>query len=612
MTEQLNELFSPQLVWPGKKEPERLSMPFQTIETINEERNVNSDNWKNHLIWGENLLVINSLLKEFAGKINLIYIDPPFATGQDFSYTVNIGDKNDITKAPSVIEIKAYNDTWGKGFNSYLQMMYERLLLMKDLLSYNGSIYVHCDWRVNSFVRLLLDEIFGRENFLNEIIWKRRTNTVKAISKKFSTNSDTIFIYRKNKDDYVFNIQYEEYPEQYYNRFKYEDKNGRYRWNVMATYSKERLEKLQSEGKIKFSSGAKHPSFKQYLHELKGRPVENIWSDINIINAMSNERLGYATQKPEKLLERIILASSNPNDLIADFFCGSGTTLTVAERLNRKWIGCDLSRFAINVSRKRLLSSESKPFVVQNLGKYERQHWVNLNGKYTGYIKFILELYKAERNPSEFKHLQGRKNHTYIHIGNVDAPITFSEIMEALQECKENRITALDVLGWEWELGINELIHEESQKLGISLNLFQIPQEIMELSAKDTIKYDIQFFELAFLEIETVIKSSILTVTLTDFIIPNHELLPIDLKGKINNWSDFIDYWAVDWLFNEEKQRKKDTFHNMSQRYRTRKNSKLDLSLSYDYLKAGNYEILVKVIDIFGNDTTKHLEIRIK
>ncbi|HGF1539075.1 TPA: DNA methyltransferase, partial [Legionella pneumophila] len=165
----------PKLCWPGKHLNERVSLPFQTIETINNsEIDHHKSNWDNRLIWGENFLVMSSLLKEFAGKIQLIYIDPPFATGQDFSYTVNIGEHTEAMKIPSALEVKAYRDTWGKGTESYLQMMYDRLSIMKDLLAENGCLYVHCDWRVNYLLRFILNEIFGEENFINEIIWRRK------------------------------------------------------------------------------------------------------------------------------------------------------------------------------------------------------------------------------------------------------------------------------------------------------------------------------------------------------------------------------------------------------------------------------------------------------
>jgi hypothetical protein len=198
-------------------------------------------------------------------------------------------------------------------------------------------------------------------------------------------------------------------------------------------------------------------------------------------------------------------------------------------------------------------------------------------------------------------------------VGSVDAPVTLSEIREALEECKENNIKKLDVLGWEWEMGLHDLVKEEAEKYGVKLGTFQIPREVMDLSVSDAQKHDVQFFELAYLEVEPKVEGKKVRVTLKDFIIPNPELLPEEVKGKVKSWSDFIDYWAVDWMFNqhEEVTEEDDTFHNMNQRYRTRKEPKLELSMSYKYPKAGKYNILVKVIDIFGNDTTKLVEIKI-
>ncbi|RKZ53822.1 MAG: site-specific DNA-methyltransferase, partial [Candidatus Parabeggiatoa sp. nov. 3] len=421
------------LFWNGRREEvTNIALPFHSIEHIDEPREevIKSgevlsmfdsrgrqlEGWTNKLIWGDNKLVLSSLINgplrdeiEREGGLKLIYIDPPFAVGADFGFDIQVGGDS-VEKKQSVIEEIAYRDTWGKGISSYLTMMYERLKLMHSLLAEDGSIYVHCDWRVNSHIRLVLDDVFGSENFLNEIIWRRRTNTVKAISNKFSINTDTIFLYTRQRNNYLFNIQYGDYPPEYYERFKYEDEYGKFYWNVMATYSQERLNQLQKEGKVKFSDGAKHPRFKQYLHELKGRPIENVWDDVNMINAMGGERLAYPTQKPEALLERIIKASSNEGDLIADFFSGSGTTAAVAEKLGRKWIATDLGRFAIHTARKRLIGVQRelqkndknfRAFEILNLGKYERQFFINdlSNGtkQEDVYLNLILEAYKAKR-----------------------------------------------------------------------------------------------------------------------------------------------------------------------------------------------------------------------
>jgi len=636
-----------ELVWPGKRtKVEPVELPFQTIETINFPRGGRQESlfdqpqkqealipqseqqtlkqpaeggWKNRLIWGDNFLVMGSLLKEFAGKVNLIYVDPPFATGDNFTFTVNIGDQAEVTKEPSALEVKAYRDTWGKGMQSYLQMMYDRLVLMKELLADTGSIYVHLDWHVGHYVKLIMDEIFGKENFINEIIWKK-TNSPKAQSKTFGTQHDVIFWYSIT-DKHPYNKVYREFDKGSLKPYIYNDNNGKGKYRLIEIeaqgvqrtagrkqfdfrgrkapwlYSLEKLEKWYQEGRIYKSKNGRY-SKKQYLSEVEGLLVSDLWFDKEVSPIQSAEKVGYETQKTKSLLKRIIEATSNEGDLVADFFCGSGTTGAVAEKLGRRWIMCDLGRFAIHTTRKRLLDISAKPFVVQNLGKYERHRWAKLNGKYKGYTKFILELYHAEPVDG-FTHLHGKKARGFVCIGAIDAPVTLLEIRKALTECKENNIQKLDVLGWEWEMGLHDLIKEEAEKYGVKLGTFQIPREVMELSVADTQKHDVQFFELAYLEVETGIESKRVTITLKDFIIPNPELLPEEVKNKVKNWSDFIDYWAVDWKFNG------DSFHNMDQRYRTRKEPKLTLSMDYEYKKSGKYNVLVKVIDIFGNDTTK-------
>jgi len=606
-----------ELVWPGKrKEVERVELPFQTIETINLPRGKRQESifdglerqprliedntsqqtlrastpgseWKNRLIWGDNLLIMGSLLKEYAGKINLIYIDPPFATGDDFSFTVNIGDQAEITKEPSALEVKAYRDTWGKGMQSYLQMMYDRLVLMKELLADNGSIYVHLDWHVGHYVKMIMDEIFGKENFINEIYWHYENKFQFSFSKHFPTDTETILLYSKTQDKYVLNHQ--KVP------VKNPRKQNKVTWDPVA---KKMVTVKDEKGNVVY-------------YDSTEKMVGALW-DIPRLNSMAVERVGFETQKPLALLERAIKASSNEGDLIADFFCGSGTTGVAAEKLNRRWLMSDLGRFAIHTARKRLLDMEARPFVVQNLGKYERHRWVKLNGRYTNYLKFILELYHAE--PVEgFTNLHGKKDKAFVRIGAVDAPVTLSEIREALSECKENNIKSLDVLGWEWEMGLHDLVKEEAEHYGVKLGTFQIPREVMELNVSDpNVKEDIHFYELAYLEVEPKTEGKRLAITLKDFIIPNPELLPDEVKDKVKNWSDFIDYWAVDWMFNqhEEKTEEDDTFHNMNQHYRTRKEPKLELSMDYEYKKPGEYNILAKVIDIFGNDTTKLVQIK--
>lgn len=609
-----------ELVWPDKyneggmlKEVPQVNLPFQVIETVNESRATREakkhgglqaslfdiyegnegdtfeDGWKNKLIWGDNLLVMSSLMEKFAGKIDLIYIDPPFATGADFSFMTQIGESEEkISKEQSILEEKAYRDTWGKGTDSFISMIYERLVLMRDMLSKNGSIYVHCDWHKSHHLRLILDEIFGIDNFLNEIIWYYTNKIPDKRKRKFTNSSDTIFSYRKTEEN-IFTHQYE-----------------------------------KRDKPIKVSKMKKVDGKKVYLKDESGkglyderteRTVDNVWN-IPLLHAQP-EILNYPTQKPEKLLERIIKASSNEGGLVADFFCGSGTALAVAEKLGRRWIGCDLGRWGIHVTRKRMLGIEKcNPFEILNLGKYERQYWqgVMFGGAKNQppteqalyeYLAFILKLYGAQPL-SGLAHLHGKKDSAMIHIGAVDAPMTFNEIDDAVEECATLKQKDLHVLGWEWEMGLQNLVVPAAQNKGVKLLLLQIPREVMEEQAAD--KGDIRFFELAYLK-ATVEKPKKLTVQvqLQDFVIPNSDLIPDEVRDKVTKWSDYIDYWAVDWDFQN------DTFMQGWVAYRTRKDRTLTLiSDAHSYEKPGKYRALVKVIDIFGNDTSQAIDVEVK
>ncbi len=613
-----------ELVWPGKynedgtlKEVPRVSLPFQVIETVNESRATREakrggvqaslfevyegnegdtfeEGWKNKLIWGDNLPVMSSLLERFAGKIDLIYIDPPFATGADFSFTAPIGDSGEqVFKKQSIIEEKAYRDTWGGGTSSYVDMLNDRLRTLRDLLTQNGTLYVHCDWHVNHLLRGILDDVFGSDGFVNEISWhyfgfKRKT------SRNFPRKHDTILIY-SNSDSYIWNVQYKPHRPDYIQRFK-KDKNGRlYRNDVNPTGGGTRT---------------------IYLDEVPGDIVDSVWDDISPVNPMGSERSDFPTQKPEALLDRILKASSSDGSLVADFFCGSGTTLAVSEKLGRRWIGCDLGRWGIHVTRKRLLGIENcKPFEVLNLGKYERQYWQGVtfgekkNKPITEqalyeYLAFILKLYGAQP-VAGMTHLHGRKAKAMVHIGAVDAPVTIGDVGDAVDECAKLKQEELHVLGWEWEMGLQNLVVQEAKNRGVKLVLLQIPREVMEQQA--AAKGDVRFFELAYLE-AAIRKPKKLTaqVTLKDFVIPNTELIPDDVRSKVRKWSDYIDYWAVDWDF------RNDTFMQGWVTYRTRRERALPLTSDrHIYANPGKYRVLVKVIDIFGNDTSQAYDVEV-
>jgi len=610
-----------ELVWPGKRtQVERIALPFQVVETVNQSRATREQtpmlaglpppplfegkadtSWKNKLIWGENKYVMASLLQgdpsiglePLAGKVDLIYIDPPFATGADFSINMKVGDA-EWTKEASIIEEKAYRDTWGKGLDSYLQMLYERLVLMRDLLADTGSIYVHLDWHVGHYVKLMMDEIFGPSNLLREIIWSIETSSgFKSQANMWIRGHDTILMYAKS-DDYIFNKQFLPLDDRTVRRYDKIDKDGK-------------------RYKVYYESGGQERIV--YLDQSKGRPVTDTWTDIIGFQTVNRgpEYVGFPTQKPEALLERIIKASSNEGDLVADFFCGSGTTQAVAEKLGRRWIGGDLSRFAIQVTRKRLLDiADCQPFEVLNLGKYERRHWQMkvLNGEQedgaraiADYLRFIVALYHAEP-VGDYAHLHGQKAGRWVHVGATDASVTRDEVMNAVRECQTNRYTALDVLGWEWEMGLHDTIRDEARRLGVDLRLLYIPREVMDRRAVEA--GDVHFYELAYLKTSLLQDSKTVTIRLDDFIIPNPDLVPDEVRSKVKKWSDYIDFWAVDWNYAG------DTFHNEWQTYRTRKSPTLRLiSDPHIYTKPGKYHILVKVIDIFGNDTTQLLEVKV-
>jgi adenine-specific DNA-methyltransferase len=452
--------------------------------------------------------------------------------------------------------------------------------------------------------------VFSEDNSLGEIVWAYGSPSGGRVSgAKLVKAHDLIYIYAREYGQHKYKLVYLPYSEKYINDwFKFAEKDGRKyrkRW------------RRDDKGESYFD--------KQYLDESPGVPASTVWSDIQQAYAdpraykegVSSEITGFPTQKPEKLLERILEVSTEPGFLVADFFCGSGTTLAAAEKRGRRWIGCDLGRWGLHVTRKRLLGIENcKPFEVLNLGKYERQYWqgVTFGEKKDRslteralyeYLAFMLKLYGAQPM-SGMAHLHGKKGKAMVHIGAVDAPVTIAEIDAAVDECAKLKQGELQVLGWEWEMGLYDLMAEAAKKKGVKLLLLQIPREVMEQQV--AAKGDVRFFELAYLEAEIRTPRKLtVQITLKDFVIPNTDLIPDDVRKKVKKWSDYIDYWAVDWDFQN------DTFMQGWVAYRTRKERKLPLtSDAHGYEKPGKYRILVKVIDIFGNDTSQAFDVEVR
>ncbi|GMU25836.1 MAG: hypothetical protein AMXMBFR16_07410 [Candidatus Uhrbacteria bacterium] len=685
-----------ELVWNGKTdEVTNVVLPFQTIEQVDEPRNEKETKlqrslfdidtrgrqlkgWTNKLIWGDNKLIIASLKNgplrqeiEDQGGLKLVYIDPPFDVGADFSMNIEIGDE-EFTKKPNVLEELAYRDTWGKGADSFIAMIYERLYLIHDLLAPEGSIYVHCDWRVNSYMRLALDEVFGKNAYQNEIIWEYQGSWVEP-KNYFPRRHNSILFYKKTEDA-LFNRQYEDNSEDQVNfkRWeKYIEDNKIYGRN----YPKDDIRfKMYLDKFIK--EKGRNPKDDDIIFESKGSVIGSVWY-VKKVDPKSPENLDYPTQKSEALLARIIEASSNENDLVADFFCGSGTTLAVAEKLGRKWIGSDLGKFSIHTARKRMIgvqrglkkeSRDYRAFEILNLGKYERQHYIGVNPnlreeekakqlakKEKDFVSLVLSAYKAEPFDG-FKTFHGKKSSRLVAIGPINLPVSRLYVDAVIKESVEKKITKVDVLAFEFEMGLFPNIQEEAKNKGIDLALKYIPRDVFDKRAIE--KNQVVFHDVSYIEVKPIVKKGSVSVELTDFsvfynqdsikeveenlkaggkklIVENGQIIKVakDKDGILSRevltkkWTDWIDYWAIDFNFESKKEivRIKNeesgeieevwtgsyVFENEWQSFRTKRDRNLELASSPRELGKGKRKIAVKVVDIFGNDTMKVIEVTV-
>ena len=652
-----------ELVWNGKtNEVCNIVLPFQTIEQVDEpraekpsdaslqmglfstdERGRQLKGWTNKLIWGDNKLILSSLKNgplreeiEAQGGLKLIYIDPPFDVGADFSMDIEIGDDT-FTKKPNILEEIAYRDTWGKGADSFIAMIYERLVLMRDLLAEDGSIYLHMGPNVSHYIRIIMSEVFG--NVLNgEITWKRTSSH--GDSKWWGIINDDILFYTKSlryvwnnpkrafADEYIAS-HYSMVEERTERRFSAssltaagtrQGETGRV-WRGFDPNSIKRhwgklpseLDELDVEGRIYWpKKEGGWPREKLYLDERDGVSVPNIWEDIPPVNSQAKEDTRYATQKPEALLERIIEASSNEGDLVADFFCGSGTTAAVAEKLGRKWICTDLGKFAIHTTRKRIIGVQRqlkaagknyRAFEILNLGKYERQHFIGVNpdlreeerqkqlqAKEAAFLELILKAYRAEKT-DHFSAFHGKKAGRLVAVGPVNLPVTRLFVEEIILECRKHHITKVDILGFEFEMGLFPNVLDEARSKGIDIAPKYIPAEVFDKRAVE--KNHVVFHDVAFIEVKPHVKAGrknqpgTVVVELTDFsvfysqdsIALAEETLgkkqsgseTIVEKGRIvkvtkdkngvmkreiltTHWTDWIDYWSVDFDFESKRE----------------------------------------------------------
>jgi DNA modification methylase len=570
------------------------------------------DSFRNMLIWGDNKLILHSLLDKYRGKIDLVYIDPPFDVGADFTMEVQLGgEKDSVMKEQSLMEAVAYRDTWGKGTDSYLQMMYERLGLIRELLSDSGSIFVHTDWRVNSMIRLMLDEVMGNENFGNQIEWRRGRAVTHTTSNQFVRMHDSILYYHKTSSS-IFERALKPYSDSTLKLYSNEDDKGRYRLQELRDYSKSNIEKFIEEGKIELRNGTKY--LKQYLSDKEGVAIDDIWEDIgSVAYDFRNESVSYPTQKPEALISRIIKATTSEKSIVADFFCGSGTTLAVAEKLGRRWIGADLGRFSIHTTRKRMLQVQrelhlsGKPyrsFDVYNLGRYERQWWQKerLHGADTEHRATVMKFYKATElvnPPSSLLH--GKKGGALIHIDEIDGMFTGEELVNVAKAASMAGAKEVHILAWEFEMELTTRKQAIEAEHNVQIKLFYIPREIMESN-----RTECQFFEAGYLKANVLKgKDGKVDVALESFIpslaeAPEKEISALR-ERSVKSPFDFIDFWAVDFEYSKDK-----PFEHHWQDFRIKKKRTLatKTDLGWKYHDSGKHEICVKVIDVFGVDTT--------
>ena len=631
-----------ELVWNGKTNDVcSVVLPFQTIEHVDEPRQEapsgspssggeqlaffstdargrQLEGWTNKLIWGDNKLILSSLKNgplreeiEAEGGLKLIYIDPPFDVGADFSMDVEVGgnppDKGGkggssgkvetFAKKPNILEEIAYRDTWGKGADSFIAMIYERLTLMRDLLAEDGSIYVHCDWRLDHHIREVLDEVFSEGGYRNTVSWRRDAagKGAKGKSRQLPRNTDTILFYSKSKE-WAFNQPFKDLNKDQKSAYRYtEDGTGRlYKSVQLGDYSEKSIARMEPEGLIHVSNTGQ--KYKKYYLDEAHAAVDSLWTDILGFGTRtaSSEITGYATQKPEKLLERIIKASSNEGDLVADFFCGSGTTAAVAEKLGRKWICTDLGKFAVHTTRKRMIGvqrqlkadgKDYRAFEILNLGKYERQHFVGINPdlredeqhrqlveKEAAFRDLILRAYRAEK-VDHFAAFHGKKDGRLVAVGSVNLPVTRLFVEEIILESRKQHVTRVDVLGFEFEMGLFPNVLDEARSKGIDIAPKYIPAEVFDKRAVE--RNQVVFHDVAFIEVKPIIsypsdeggKSSPPTgrlpsvaVQLTDFsVFYSQDSIAIaiaeaDPSPLIRHWTDWIDYWSVDFDFESKRE----------------------------------------------------------
>lgn len=620
---------------------------WQTFQALRSGGRVSNAAWINRLIYGDNLLAMAALLggdeqtPSLRGKIDLFYIDPPFDSKADYRTKITLPG-GDVAQKPTVIEQFAYSDTWADGTASYLAMIVPRLCLMRELLSERGSIYVHLDWHVSHYVRVVLDELFGRAYFQNEITWKR--TSAHSESGQFGRNADTLFFYSKSKNK-IWNQQYSTHDAEHLARFRNHDSDGR-KWadfdlsgagqgparnfgeqgNIEPPrgrhwmYDQSGIDNLIAAKKIHWTRNGT-PRLKRYLEDSSGLPVQSVWDDIFPVNSQAGERLDYSTQKPEALLERILKSSSDENSIIADVFGGSGTSAAVAERLGRRWITSDLGKPACMIMRKRLIDQNARPFLYQAIGDYQVEAARSTLGKkfrVGDLANIVLKLYGAlplppEENPS--RNLGKVAPRTLVVV---DSPqkLTGLATLKRAQELRSSHLGGWEsvvVLGWNFTADIGHVIAGLNDA---NLEVLVIPPDLLDRLKKkgdkltsDEVRFSsLQYVTVKPIERRTLPSGEVVTVELDNYVLLSPDALNLEPKDKerlraVANRDPLalIEYWSVDPDYDGE------VFRSVWQDYRGNTGNDEDplhvvkkAVLSGLPVKNDPRRVCVRVVDVFG------------
>lgn len=614
-----------------------------------------SGDWANRLIYGDNLLAMAALLAgdettpSLRGKVDLIYIDPPFDSKADYRTKVTLPGV-ELEQRPTVIEQFAYSDTWSDGTASYLRMIVPRLVLMRELLADTGSIYVHLDWHVGHYVKIALDDILAKENFVNEIIWKR--TSAHSDAKEFSSVHDTLYFYTKNQANRFFEKQYEPHNTDYVaSKYRHTSADGRlyrkdnltatglqgggydYEWNGVRRVWRcppTTMQRLQDEGRISYTRNGV-AEYVRYLDESLGSPVSDLWSDIPPVNSQADERIDYATQKPERLLTRIIEASCTKHGLVADFNGGSGTTAAVAEKLGRRWITTDLGKPACLITRKRLIDQNAKPFLYQAIGDYHAENARSHFGRQYrigDLAEIVLSLYGAQPLPADENPMRnlgqiafaGRKT---LVLADSPNKLTGAATLRRAQALRDSLMGGWDrvvVLGWNFEQGIGEAIAALDDA---RLEVLVIPPDLLDRLRKkggiDKLRGQVRFSSLQYLTLKSVRRLPVaaapaadaaqerIEVELGNYVLLSPEAINLDEanRAKLQAVANreplaLIEYWAVDPDYDGQ------VFRSVWQDYRGNTANDGDplrvvTRAGFEVpRKAGERRICVRAVDVFG------------